>query len=328
MMDDVRPIFVGGTGRSGTTILSRVLDLHPRISRFPIELRFLTDPDGVVSLKGPLVDYWSFYQADIAIRRFDKLLNSVSTRYIGRYPNTYLARLVGRDFYHDWKRDYVDALAAYTYRGDWAARSNVFKKALTRLPIPLSLRRSFLDLCYYAIPMSLSEYEQVNRHYVNRFFQQFGTLNQGECVVEHTPSSIIHADVLQGILPEARFIHVYRNPWDVLVSYGGRDWGASSIEVNFRWICDILGRWTQVREKIPASSFMEVRFEDLIGDTEGTLRKIVDFVGVEYDPTMLNLDLSRHNIGRWKSVLDENHRESLRSTVPQDIARYFEEDEL
>ena len=47
------PIFIGGTGRSGTTILKRVLLQHSAIVGFSGELRLLIDPGGALD-QGPL----------------------------------------------------------------------------------------------------------------------------------------------------------------------------------------------------------------------------------------------------------------------------------
>jgi Sulfotransferase family len=41
------PIFVGGTGRCGTTILGRLLGSHPDYATIPIEARFHASPDGL-----------------------------------------------------------------------------------------------------------------------------------------------------------------------------------------------------------------------------------------------------------------------------------------
>jgi hypothetical protein len=47
------PVFVGGTGRSGTTILARVLGQHANFSMVPVEARFIVDRHGLIDfLKG------------------------------------------------------------------------------------------------------------------------------------------------------------------------------------------------------------------------------------------------------------------------------------
>jgi Sulfotransferase family len=44
------PIFVGGTGRSGTTVTARLLGAHGACHEIPIEVRFITDPGGLCDL--------------------------------------------------------------------------------------------------------------------------------------------------------------------------------------------------------------------------------------------------------------------------------------
>lgn len=44
------PIFVGGTGRSGSTILGDLLDSHPAYAVVPIEMRFHTQPRGLIDV--------------------------------------------------------------------------------------------------------------------------------------------------------------------------------------------------------------------------------------------------------------------------------------
>jgi hypothetical protein len=47
---ELPPLFVGGTGRSGTTIVAKILGAHPGYHMIPFEIRFLTDPGGLIDL--------------------------------------------------------------------------------------------------------------------------------------------------------------------------------------------------------------------------------------------------------------------------------------
>src|SRR5690606_16842912 len=45
-----RIVFVGGTGRSGTHVIARLLGKHVHYRAIPVECRFHTDPDGFPGL--------------------------------------------------------------------------------------------------------------------------------------------------------------------------------------------------------------------------------------------------------------------------------------
>ena len=48
--EGINKVFVGGTGRSGTTLIQNILGRHDDIYALEKEMRFLTDPDGLNSL--------------------------------------------------------------------------------------------------------------------------------------------------------------------------------------------------------------------------------------------------------------------------------------
>jgi hypothetical protein len=52
----VKMILIGGTGRSGTSIVKEILANHPDASSLPFEYRFIIDPDG-------LADFYTGYSA-------------------------------------------------------------------------------------------------------------------------------------------------------------------------------------------------------------------------------------------------------------------------
>ena len=53
-MSSASPIFVAGTGRSGTSRIADVIGEHPLIHRIPMETKFLVDPGGLRDLADAL----------------------------------------------------------------------------------------------------------------------------------------------------------------------------------------------------------------------------------------------------------------------------------
>jgi hypothetical protein len=103
---------------------------------------------------------------------------------------------------------------------------------------------------------------------------------------EKTPMYVTKMRLIQKALPEARFVHVIRDGRDVALSVLDRT-------VRDLTAADVARRWQRKIEKARKMApklrhYQEIRYEDLILDTEPTLRKICDHIGLEFDSAMLD----------------------------------------
>jgi len=127
-------------------------------------------------------------------------------------------------------------------------------------------------------PFDLSEaVRTVYRLYAERF----GKPRWGD----KTPHYVRQMMLIQELLPEAYFIHIIRDGRDVALSTKDLWFGPDSVEgAARRWRRGIEIAWRQSRK---LTHYLEIRYEDLVSDTEHTLRKISNFVNLPWNPSML-----------------------------------------
>ncbi|HEY8001890.1 MAG: sulfotransferase family protein [Vicinamibacteria bacterium] len=106
---------------------------------------------------------------------------------------------------------------------------------------------------------------------------------------DKTPDFVRKMKKIQNTLPEARFIHVIRDGRDAGLSQNKRVVKRGKEPVPGR---ELARRWRKriVKSRIDAEEvehYTEVRYEDLITDTEGVLRRVCEFVELDFDPAML-----------------------------------------
>jgi Sulfotransferase family len=168
------------------------------------------------------------------------------------------------------------------------------------LPQVASLYQTFA-----ALPSVVSAYKTTAAE-VENYFRQFIDSVSGNYRrasgkprwAEKTPHNVTIMAPLGAFYPDARFIHVIRDGRDVACSLVTMKWfdprtGAKldyvhNIANACRYWRDIvnIGR-DQIQHPVIAGRVMEVRYEALVADTEGTMRKVLAFLGEDWDPAIL-----------------------------------------
>ena len=120
------------------------------------------------------------------------------------------------------------------------------------------------------------------RTFYEAYMEQQGKPRWGE----KTPTYVQKMKLIQRALPEARFVHVIRDGRDVALSVLDRT-------VRDLTAADVARRWkrkiTKAREDSPElEHYIEVRYEDLILDTEPVLRRVCEFIELPWDDAMLD----------------------------------------
>jgi tetratricopeptide (TPR) repeat protein len=111
-------------------------------------------------------------------------------------------------------------------------------------------------------------------------------------LVDKMPLNFRHAGLISLILPGARMIHCRRDPLDTCLSCysllftSGQEYSYDLDELGrfYRLYGRLTAHWRQV---LPPDSLIEIDYETLVGDTEGEVRKILDFCGLPWDPACL-----------------------------------------
>lgn len=103
---------------------------------------------------------------------------------------------------------------------------------------------------------------------------------------DKSPGYALHVKRIGELLPEAHFVHLVRDGRDVRLSQLKRGSNHPNAKKHAR-------RWrkrvrTAQKEGAELSGrYLELRYEDLITDPEPQLRKICEFVQLDFDPAML-----------------------------------------
>lgn len=134
---------------------------------------------------------------------------------------------------------------------------------------------------------------------------------------EKTPNHCEWIPELATMIPEARFVHIMRDPRDSALSQR-EAFGRPALQAAVRWKRDLEMHRDCLR-LMPRSRYMAVRYEDLVTDPGAVIKSLADFLGLEYRDEMLD------PAGREKkgfAAYEEHKLRTLEKVTSSRIGRY------
>jgi tetratricopeptide (TPR) repeat protein len=121
-------------------------------------------------------------------------------------------------------------------------------------------------------------------------------------VVDKMPNNFLWLGAMHTAFPHARIVHVRRHPVDTCLSIyfqnfrAAHAYGTDLAELvrYYREYLRIMAHWRAV---LPADRLLEISYEDLITDQERWSRRLIEFIGLDWDERCLNFHDTERPVG-------------------------------
>ncbi len=145
-------------------------------------------------------------------------------------------------------------------------------------------------------------------------------------VVDKMPANFLNLGLIYAALPAARIIHMRRHPIDTCLSIYFQTFSTTHPYANdldnlahyYQEYARMMQHW---REVLPATTLLEVPYEALVADQEAWTRRMVEFIGLPWDPSCLEFHRTERVVitsskwqvrqkmhaasaGRWRNYAD------------------------
>jgi tetratricopeptide (TPR) repeat protein len=120
-------------------------------------------------------------------------------------------------------------------------------------------------------------------------------------IVDKAPANSDNLGLIHSVFPKARIIYMQRDPIDTCLSiYFQR----LAVSLNFTMDLSDLAHYFSEHQRLiahwrsvlPRGTILDVPYAELVADQEGWTRKILDFVGLEWDDRCLNFHATKRSV--------------------------------
>lgn len=130
---------------------------------------------------------------------------------------------------------------------------------------------------------------------------------QAKHITDKMPANFFAVPLIHLMLPNAKIIHVNRNPVDTCVScftrlFHRKQEHTYNLAELGRYYADYARLMDQWRKVLPAGAFYDVQYEDIVADQEGEARKLLEYCGLEWNEACLDFHKTQRQI-RTASVI-------------------------
>jgi len=122
-------------------------------------------------------------------------------------------------------------------------------------------------------------------------------------IVDKLPLNIIYTSELNKIFPKAKFILALRNPYDAVLSCFMQPFLPNNAMSNFYNLKDasdfynlVMSLWDKY-EKILNLNLHKIKYEDVVNDFDDSIKKLLNFLNVDWTNDMRNFYLTASNRG-------------------------------
>lgn len=163
-------------------------------------------------------------------------------------------------------------------------------------------------------------------------FKAYANANGKTLWGDKTPRYVESLDLLSGLLPEARFIHLIRDGRNVALSYANVPFGPKTVGKAAALWAKRVKAGRDACPRIGKERYLEIRYEDLVEDTEGETKDICAFLELDFDPGMMDYtERARGSVlpraSMYNPHVKEKPQKNVRSwenTMPEDQMEIFE----
>ena len=121
-------------------------------------------------------------------------------------------------------------------------------------------------------------------------------------VVDKMPGNFLYLGLIHAVFPQARILHTRRNPIDTCLSIYFQNFinqheyanDLDDLAFYYREYRRLMAHWRAV---LPPEVFLDVPYEEVVEDQEGWSRRMIDFIGLEWDERCLNFHETERKVG-------------------------------
>jgi tetratricopeptide (TPR) repeat protein len=147
---------------------------------------------------------------------------------------------------------------------------------------------------------------------------------QASRVVDKMPGNFLNIGFIHAVFPNVRFIHMQRNPVDTCLSIYFQNFNKDHAYANdLEDLAHYYGQYHRLMEHFrsvfPEDILLEVPYEALIEDQEVWTRKIIDFIGLDWDDACLSFHKTKRKVG---TASNRQVRQKIYKTSKERWRRY------
>ena len=162
-------------------------------------------------------------------------------------------------------------------------------------PVPSQLFEPFPENLARLTPDRLTEW---GNEYVRRLRER---APEAKRITDKMPANYLALGLIPLMLPNAKIVHVKRNPVDTCVSCFTRlfnrqqeaTYDLAELGRHYANYARLTEHW---RQALPKESFLEVQYEDIVADMEGQARRLIDWCGLEWSSSCLAFHENKRSI--------------------------------
>jgi hypothetical protein len=273
-------VFVGGTGRSGTHVVAKMLGRHSFYRNINNEVRFHCNPRG----------YPDLLTGDVTLDEFLKKLRNFWWYRVkaGEFAPALVPKLaMGRE---------VRGLHKLVPEERFEASVDRFERAYPDDPVG-ACRRLFYDL-----------------------FRPLADEEGKPGLIEMSSDTVVAGPTLMRIFPEAKLIHTVRDGRDAgssKVEKRSKREHPTDVISGIDWWEERLRRIDEAAKQVPPDRLLTISMDDLVwGNRRATYRSLHEFLGIDREPRVRRyfkrrMSADRAHRDRWSEGLTREARDQV-----------------